>query len=117
MQKDTSARAASGVQRQHGRGGGRTDARAQARDVDASQPMTPEPDLEGDRLDLAVIEMQINNIHLELDAQMHRTAQLETLLIGIRDELRELIEMVTWLRHEMLDKSGPVRGGRRNILH
>jgi hypothetical protein len=28
-----------------------------------------------------------------------------------------LIEMVTWLRHEMPDKSASVRGGRRNVFH
>jgi hypothetical protein len=77
------------------------------------QPVAPE--MEGDRLEIAVLEMQVDNIHLELDTQMRRTAQLETLLTEIEDTLHELTEMVRWLRHEVSDKSASVEGSPRNV--
>jgi hypothetical protein len=64
-----------------------------------------------------VIQVQIDNIHLELDTQMHRTAQLETLLVGIKEELHELIDLVKWLQHEVLNKHAPGERAERTVLH
>jgi hypothetical protein len=92
-----------------------TDARREARDVDASSSVQSE--IVSDRLEIAVIEVQIDNIHLELDAQMYRTAQLETLLVGIKEELHELIDLVKWLQHEVLNTRASVEGTERTVLH
>jgi hypothetical protein len=94
---------------------GAADAWDRARDAGASQPMPLET--VSDRLELAVIEMQIDNIHLELDAQLYRTAQLETLLVGIKDELHELIDLVKWLQHEVLNRPASAEGTERTVLH
>jgi hypothetical protein len=91
-----------------------TDARREARDVPASQPA---PEIEGDCLETAVIEMQIDNIHLELDIQTHRTAQLEVLVRGVRDEVRELTELVKWLRDEVLSHSASGHCAPREVVH
>jgi hypothetical protein len=92
-----------------------TDAWGEPRDVDAPQSGQREKD--GGRLEIAVIEVQIDNIHRELDTQMYRTAQLETLLVGIKEELHELIELVKWLQHQVSNKHASVEGTHRTVLH
>ena len=92
-----------------------TDAWGESRDADALQSAQPEKDT--GRLEIAVIEVQIDNIHLELDTQMYRTAQLETLLVGIKEELHELIELVKWLQTEVSNKTASVERSHRTVLH
>jgi hypothetical protein len=92
-----------------------TDAWGEPRDVDAPRSGLPERD--SGRLEIAVIEVQIDNIHLELDTQMSRTAQLETLLVGIKEELHELIELVKWLQTEVSNKTASVERSHRTVLH
>jgi hypothetical protein len=70
-----------------------------------------------DRLEIAVIEMQIDNIHLELDAQMYRTTQLETLLVGIKEELHELIDLVKSLQQEVMNRPATAERAERTVLH
>jgi hypothetical protein len=46
-----------------------------------------------DRLDiLSVVEEQIDDIHIELDIQMKRIAQLEVRLDEVRDTIRKMIK-------------------------
>jgi hypothetical protein len=92
-----------------------TDAWGESRDVAASGPLSPE--MEGGRLQMAVVEIQIDNIHLELDSQMYRTAQLETLLTGVQVELHELIQLVTRLRHEVVNKPASVDRSPGHVVH
>src|SRR5712692_10378721 len=57
-----------------------------------------------DRIELlSVVQLQIDNIHRELDTQMHRSAQLGSLIAAMENKLRELIELV----------KGPDDGGSR----
>jgi hypothetical protein len=84
---------------------------------DAGASPSVQPEMQSDRVEMAVIEVQIDNIHLELDTQMHRTAQLETLLMGIKEELRELIDLVKWLQHEVLNKHASSERAERTVLH
>jgi hypothetical protein len=125
MQKGTFPRAVSGRQKQSRRAATSGAVRGTAsRRRPQSQPSptdsreeAPDVEIEGDGLQMAVIEKQIDNIHLELDTQMSRTAQLETLLIVIKDELHELIEMVKWLQDEVLNKPARIVDISRKVLH
>jgi hypothetical protein len=127
MQKHTFPRAGSGIT-EPGRGGKpsavggassgpqrQPSAMKDARDVGASQPLTP--NLHGDRVEIAVIEKQIDQIHQDLDTQMYRTAQVETVLIGIRDELRDLMELVKCLRNDAWNNAAYVVGTPRKVFH
>jgi hypothetical protein len=58
-----------------------------------------------DRIELlSVVQMQFDNIHRELDAQMHRSGQLEIQITRVDAKLRELIGLSNWLQDN---------GGRR----
>jgi hypothetical protein len=97
MRKDTVARAVSGSGGQPGRAG--------------------KPRVGGTARKLGRKSRQIDNIRLELDAQRYRTTQLETLLRGIKDDVHELIELVKWLQHEVLNKPASIERTPRNVLH
>ena len=73
--------------------------------------------MQGDRAEIAVIEQHIDQIRRELDTQMYRTAQLETVLIGIRDELRDLMEIVKCLRNDGCNNPASVVGTPRKVFH
>ncbi len=54
-----------------------------------------------DRIELlSVVQMQIDNIHRELDTQMHRSTQLEILIRRVEDKLGELIGLSKWLQDD-----------------
>ncbi len=52
-----------------------------------------------DRIELlSVVQMQIDNIHRELDTQMHRSQHLAMVISRVEGQLRELLTLSKWLR-------------------
>jgi hypothetical protein len=71
-----------------------------------------------DRVELlAVVQVQFDNIHRELDSQMHRSTQLEGLIRRVEDKLRELIGLSKWLRDDGGSHPTPGAGFPRKILN
>jgi hypothetical protein len=87
----------------------------EARDVGASQRATSIMAVY--RLEVAVIEMQIDNIHLELDTQTDRTARLEARMTALEDTLHELMEVVQRLQDEVGNKRAPVDDISHGVFH
>ena len=69
------------------------------------------------RLEVAVIEMQIDNIHLELDTQTDRTARLESRMTALEDTLHELMQVVQRLQDEVGNKRAPVDDISHGVFH
>jgi uncharacterized protein YoxC len=69
------------------------------------------------RLEIAVIEMQIDNIHLELDTQTDRTARLESRMTALEDTLHELMQVVQRLQDEVGNKRAPVDDISHGVFH
>jgi hypothetical protein len=71
-----------------------------------------------DRIELlSVVQMQIDNVHREVETQMQRTSQLETLMAGIEDKLRELVALSEWLRDDGGSRPTPGAGFPRKMSH
>jgi hypothetical protein len=71
-----------------------------------------------DRVELlSVVQMQIDNIHRELDAQTHRSGQLEVLITRVENQLRELIALSKWLQSDGGRRPTPGAGVPPKISH
>jgi len=66
---------------------------------------------------LSVVQMQIDNIHQELDTHMHRSAQLATQITRVEDKLCELIGLSKWLQDDGGSRPTPGAGLPRKISH
>jgi vacuolar-type H+-ATPase subunit E/Vma4 len=73
--------------------------------------------MKGRHLERAVLQMQIDNIHLELDTQAQRMAQQQLHMAGIEDRLRELIALSKWLQNDGGSRPAPGAGLPRKVSH
>jgi Collagen triple helix repeat (20 copies) len=133
MPKDSHPRGVAGPKGQQGRAGkagpvglpgktgatGRRGARGGQGATGAIGASLPAARITGaDRVELlSVVQMQMDNVHRELDTQMIRMARLETAMAGIEDKLRALVAEVSTLVQAGRTRLISDAGLRRKALH